>query len=131
MELIDKAKEAPGRRVEQLTESLVARDAARPALLQHGLRDHDVREHRLLQHVHLVQHDVGVGHQVVREREARAERARRRLQAAPRQAARLVAARLRPAAQVVAQVVLAHDLQDVAATRLFGENAVEHSLFCG
>ena len=131
MELIDKAKEAPGRRVEQLTESLVARDAARPALLQHGLRDHDVGEHRLLQHVHLVQHDVGVGHQVVREREARAERARRRLQAAPRQAAGLVAARLRPAAQVVAQVVLAHDLQDVAATRLFGENAVEHSLFCG
>jgi hypothetical protein len=26
--------------------------------------------------------------------------------------------------------VLAHDLQDVAATRLFGENAVEHVLFC-
>lgn len=78
-----------------------------------------------------MQYNVGVWHEIVREVAQRADRLWLQLQEAllaGLQDACLVGAGLGATAEIVAQVVFADYLQDVATAGLFGKNAVKHFL---
>jgi len=114
--LVDEHIEVPGAIVNDFIEPLVDGGALVLDLVQHGGQDDHVAQHILLQHVDLVQNHIGVQNEVVRKLEEtaldlvpRVEMVDLVLEALP--------AQVGATGDVVAQIVLPHDLQDVAALR--------------
>ena len=68
MVLVREEEEPPAAVGEDGAEPLVEREVAVPDLGQHGLRDDNVAQRVtfVLEEIHLVQHDVGVQHEVLR-----------------------------------------------------------------
>jgi len=100
--------------VNDFIEPLVDGGALVLDLVQHGGQDDHVAQHILLQHVDLVQNHIGVQNEVVRKLKETA------LDLVPRVkmvdlVLEALPAQVGATGDVVAQIVLPHDLQDVAA----------------
>ena len=115
--LVREHEEALRRVLAQRAQPLVARPAARSALLEHHAGHDDVRHARVRQQVHLVQRHVGVHHDVRRG-------VLREFPARGVGAAELRRRELAADVDVVAKVVLANNLHHAASLGLLHERTV-------
>ena len=65
VEVVVELPELAVRVADQRTQTVVQRQAAVAHLVQHRLEHHDVGERGVLEHIHLVEHDIGIDHDVV------------------------------------------------------------------